>query len=351
MIVVYIFALLASFYLLARISDKYFIPALDKIAKDLKMSNDMAGATLMAIGSSAPELFVALIAVLKPGGHVEIGMGTIVGSAIFNILVITGSIALIKTAVLNWQPVVRDFIFYAFAIISLLFVLQDWKISIYEAAFFLVFYGFYVFMVIKWVKIFPYKEIITRQKVSNNNNSFIHRWQKTLKPLDFILDRFFPSQKYYYWVFFMSIAVIGALCWVLVEGAIGVSEILNIPEVLIALIVLAIGTSVPDMMSSLIVAKQGRGGMAISNAIGSNIFDILFGLGLPWLIFFMFNDGEITVRSEDMVRSIILLLGSVITVYILLSLQKWKIGHKAGIILIALYIIYVLWEISKIYIF
>ena len=79
--------MLISFYLLARVCDEYFVESLDKIAKKLKMSSDAAGATLMAVGSSAPELFVAAIALLKPGDHAALGMGTIVGSALFNILV------------------------------------------------------------------------------------------------------------------------------------------------------------------------------------------------------------------------------------------------------------------------
>ena len=94
----YFFALIASFYLLAEISDRYFIPALDKIAHRFNMSHDMAGATLMAIGSSAPELFVAIIALLKPGDHSAIGVGTIVGSALFNLLVIIGASAIAMIA-------------------------------------------------------------------------------------------------------------------------------------------------------------------------------------------------------------------------------------------------------------
>lgn len=82
MLIIYVLALLISFYLMAKIVDEYFVGSLDKISTKLNLSSDAAGATLMAMGSSAPELFIALIAVLKSGEHGAIGMGTIVGSAI-----------------------------------------------------------------------------------------------------------------------------------------------------------------------------------------------------------------------------------------------------------------------------
>lgn len=82
-LVVSIVLLLISFYLLAVVCDRYFVDSLDRIAKQLKMNSDMAGATFMAIGSSAPELFVSLIALFKPGNE-ALGAGTIVGSALFN---------------------------------------------------------------------------------------------------------------------------------------------------------------------------------------------------------------------------------------------------------------------------
>jgi len=146
-----IFLLLVSFYLLARICDKYFVESLDKIAHKLKMSSDMAGATLMAAGSSAPELFVAIIALLKPGGHEDIGTGTIVGSALFNILVIVGASAVaIKKAILSWQPVVRDTVFYSFSIIMLIAAFRDGKIDFIEALMFVGLYAIYLLAVAKW---------------------------------------------------------------------------------------------------------------------------------------------------------------------------------------------------------
>ena len=88
-----------SVYLLGIITDEYFIVSLDQISKKLKIPNNVAGASLMAMGSSAPELAIALLAlVIASGSHSDVGIATIVGSAIFNILVITGASAIAKPA-------------------------------------------------------------------------------------------------------------------------------------------------------------------------------------------------------------------------------------------------------------
>ena len=198
------FALIASFYLLAEISDRYFIPALDKIAHRFNMSHDMAGATLMAIGSSAPELFVAIIALLKPGDHSAIGVGTIVGSALFNLLVIIGASSIVRVAVLSWQPVVRDLLFYAIAIIGLFYVLKDGSVSSVEASILVTVYLFYLIAVVKWRKWFPY---VDKDEHDGGEDEVELRtgWKRVLIPLDYFLEMIFPPARFYFAVFFISI--------------------------------------------------------------------------------------------------------------------------------------------------
>jgi len=339
MIAVYILVLLVCFVLLARVVDLFFISSLDKISKDLRLSNDAAGATLMAVGSSAPELFVALFAVLKPGDHQVIGIGSIVGSAIFNLLVIVGAVALVKKSKLTWQPVIRDLIFYTAAVILLVWFIWDGSLTLNEVAIFLGIYVLYVFAAIYWRKILPYDDMKmdAKEKVHGENN-------KITKPLDWFLSLIFPSQKHYYINFLFSILIIAALSYVLVEVAIHSAHILNIPEAIIALTVLAVGTSIPDLFSSIIVARQGRGDMAVSNAIGSNIFDILVGLGLPFLIVLSVSGGSISTGG-DLKSSALILFASVILLFVLLAFSRWKVGKFTGIVLIGLYIFYVVREI------
>ncbi|MFA5009479.1 MAG: calcium/sodium antiporter [Candidatus Paceibacterota bacterium] len=350
-IIFYFLVLLAAFYFLAIVCDRYFVPSLDKIAERIKMNSDMAGATLMAAGTSAPELFISFIALFRPGNE-AIGAGTIVGSAIFNILVIIGASALVRKAFIAWQPVIRDVIFYSLSIILLIYSFWDGKITFWEAFIFLLLYALYVLAVVKWRKIMPYKEEkkdpidvliegIEKEKKKKTWLSFLSFFEKGM-------DYFFPNPKKYWLVFFDSIVVIAGLSWILVEAAVQIANILHIPAVIIGLTVLAAGTSIPDLMSSIIVARQGRGGMAISNAIGSNIFDILIGLGLPW-IFIAIQGPTISVATENLNSSILLLFATVISVLFFLIIKKWQIGRFAGVGLIFLYLAYLVWSIFEAY--
>jgi Ca2+/Na+ antiporter len=107
---------------------------------------------------------------------------------------------------------------------------------------------------------------------------------------------------------------------------------------------------VPDLISSLIVARKGKVDMAISNALWSNVFDILFGLWVPYLIYFWFISSETTIAidSENLSASIILLLATVITLLFLLIVRKWKLSQWTGLFLIALYVGYLVYSIVQI---
>lgn len=348
-LILYSIALLISFYLLAIVCDRYFVFSLDRIAERLKMNSDMAGATLMAIGSSAPELFISFFAVFRPGQE-AIGAGTIVGSALFNILVIIGSAALVRKAFIAWQPVVRDTIFYSLSIILLILAFRDGQITLLESSIFLGLYVIYVFAVMKWRKIFPYKDDDPIEVVEEAletravKKTFIG---KALNSFHLVLDFVFPKAKHYWSVFLISILFIAGLSWVLVESAVGIATILHIPAVIIGLTVLAAGTSIPDLISSIIVARQGRGGMAISNAIGSNIFDILVGLGLPWLVITI-GGKLVPVATENLNSSIFLLFATVITIILFLMAKKWRMGKSIGFSLIGIYLIYLAWNIFQV---
>jgi K+-dependent Na+/Ca+ exchanger-like protein len=327
--------------LLAVVCDEFFVASLDEIIDRLKMPSDVAGATFMAVGSSAPELFTSLIAVLRPGGVADVGAGTIVGSAIFNILVIIGASALFRQAKLNWQPVVRDSLFYALSIIVLLWAFWDGKIYLWESLIFIGMYAVYLVAVVKWRKWFPYKEsedpIEIMEEASEKN--VVAKWSKKL--LGLVIPDANKNKDKYLITFGMSIVFIAALSWVLVESAVEIGHVIGISPVIISLTVLAAGTSIPDLLSSMAVAKKGRGDMAISNAVGSNIFDILFGLGVPWMIVLIFGVSDhVAVATENLMASVFLLFATLLSVFFLLAFREWKIGPKAGWLLIGIYLIY-----------
>ena len=329
--------LIVSFYLLYFFSEHYFIPSLDNISKRFNLSSDISGATLMAAGSSAPELAVVIISILKSGNHESIGVGTIIGSALFNLFIITGAVMVIKNnKKMVWQPLVRDLIFYALSIVLLVWFFSDGIFSLWEAAAFTGGYLIYFGALFVWKKKFPYKDI----EPSEGNND------QPSAGLDAFLKRRIGKPNNMYIAFFLDVFFISLFSWTLVTSAIEVSEALGIPEFIIALTVVALGTSVPDLLASVVVAKQGRPGMAINNAVGSNIFDILIGLGFPFLLLFIFSGKSVQVENNNLWISFFLLTGSIVILTLSFLLTKWKTSRIAGWLLIILYAFYLLYQIA-----
>lgn len=333
--------LLASFYLLAVLTEEFFVPSIDIIASKLKLSGEAAGATLLAIGSSAPEFFTSMIAILGLAGseNHDIGAGTIVGSAIFNVLVIIGVAAMFKAVKLQWKPVIRDLVFYILTIILLLVAFLDGKIVLYESIGFVGMYVVYVFFVTNWHKWFTYDDVTAADEPNtevkrNALRIYSHKAISTIVPD--VKDN--PSR--YILTFIFSVLAIAGLSWISVKEVVVIAEFLNVNATFLALTVLAAGTSIPDLISSTVVAKQGRGDMAVSNAIGSNVFDILFGLGLPWLIVTALNGNSVAVSNQNLLASVSLLLATVLAIFFLLVTRNWRIGHRSGLALVALYVAY-----------
>merc|ERR1719335_498925 len=123
---------LYMFKALGTVCDEYFVPSLEMISEKLELSNDVAGATFMAAGSSAPELFTSIVATFLIVN--EGGVGTIIGSAIFNILVIVGATCAFAGQELSiwWYPLARDCTFYILAIVELSLTLMDEVVQWYE---------------------------------------------------------------------------------------------------------------------------------------------------------------------------------------------------------------------------
>ncbi len=342
-------ALVLTFYALHRVTDSYFVRSLELLSNRLRMTSDIAGASLMAMGSSAPELFTSLLALVKGLELAELGAGTIVGSALFNVLVIVGATALLGTAVLNWQPAVRDILFYILSILLLFLVFVDGRVTLLESLAFVAFYLVYLAILPLWRRWFPYEDqtdegaaVIIEEELGDESAWY---WAWT-RPIDALLELIMPDverhPERYLRVFGLSIVVISVLSWVLVEAGVVLATTIGVPEAIIGLTVLAIGTSVPDLLSSLIVARQGKGDMAVSNAVGSNIFDILVGrLGVVWMVVILVTGQEIAITRSDLETSISLLLASVVALLGLLLFMRWRIGRRSGVVLVGTYGAYV----------
>ena len=143
-VICYMVGVLYMFVALAIVCDEFFVPALDVIIEKFGISEDVAGATFMAAGGSAPELFTAVIGVFV--AFSDVGIGTVVGSAVFNILFVIGMCALFSKTVLHltWWPLFRDCTFYSVSLITLILFFVDNFIMWWEALLLLFVYILYV---------------------------------------------------------------------------------------------------------------------------------------------------------------------------------------------------------------
>lgn len=151
-----------------------------------------------------------------------------------------------------------------------------------------------------------------------------------------------------YLTFGFSIGWIGAYSWFMVRGITAIGEQLGISTFIMGLTFLAAGTSVPDLLSSVVVAKQGKGDMAVSSSIGSNIFDVGVGLPLPWIIYTIVNwPNPVQVCNETIAVSISILLFMVLVVIASIIAAGWKMSHRLGLFMFFLYLLYVGQEILR----
>merc|ERR1711862_343366 len=151
----------------------------------------------------------------------------------------------------------------------------------------------------------------------------------------------------------LSIVWIGIFSYFMVDWAEILGNTMGIPSVVMGYTFLAAGTSVPDLLSSVIVARMGEGDMAVSSSIGSNIFDICFGLPIPWLLYIIASvvrkkpNQYVTIGTEGMGISILILFAMVICVILVIHFSGWKLTKSTGFIMLFLYLIYLIQAIVR----
>nr|XP_043876864.1 sodium/potassium/calcium exchanger 2-like isoform X1 [Solea senegalensis]XP_043876865.1 sodium/potassium/calcium exchanger 2-like isoform X1 [Solea senegalensis] len=528
-VVLHMFGMIYMFIALAIVCDEFFVPALTVITEKLTISDDVAGATFMAAGGSAPELFTSIIGVFI--SHSNVGIGTIVGSAVFNILFVIGMCAIFSKEILNltWWPLFRDVSFYILDLIMLIIFFLDNIISMWESIVLLSAYAAYViFMKCNsklegFVKSCMHKNQVVEVAVQPKDekaspgapeddgklsarprlqrggssaslhnslmrNSIFQLMIHTLDPLseefadsdDTVIccERRGPGEvevctgekrneelgtygklKYYHsmteegkfrekasilhkiakkkcqvedsekangvasrsdknlpnsssvevevtppmngtvgqegetaedeeeedqplslswpetnrkrftylliipivlplWLTlpdvrkasskkFFPVTFLGAICWIagfsylMVWWAHQVGETIGITEEIMGLTILAAGTSIPDLITSVIVARKGLGDMAVSSSVGSNIFDITVGLPFPWLLWSFFNNLQpVKVSSNGLFCAIVLLFLMLLFVIISIAACKWRMSKLLGFIMFMLYFVF-----------
>ncbi|XP_035385872.1 sodium/potassium/calcium exchanger 2-like isoform X2 [Electrophorus electricus] len=495
-VALHMIGMLYMFIALAIVCDEFFVPALTVIIEKLAISDDVAGATFMAAGGSAPELFTSVIGVFI--SHSNVGIGTIVGSAVFNILFVIGMCAVFSKEILNltWWPLFRDVSFYILDLVMLIVFFLDNHISYGESIALLLAYATYVL----FMKYNSHVETLVKGLLNRNqvvevvepqpkvspvdaedeskpsakprlqrggssaslHNSLMRNsiFQLMIHTLDPLSEEFADSElgtygklKYYHsvteegkfrekasilhkiakkkcqvedangvadknlpnsssvevevcpplngttaqetetgddedeedqplslswpesgrkrftylfllpivfplWITlpdvrkptskkFFPITFLGSICWIaafsylMVWWAHQVGETIGITEEIMGLTILAAGTSIPDLITSVIVARKGLGDMAVSSSVGSNIFDITVGLPFPWLLYSLVHELQpVAVSSNGLFCAIVLLFLMLLFVIISIAACKWKMSKLLGFIMFLLYVVF-----------
>mmetsp|Transcript_55613 Transcript_55613/g.120069 ORF Transcript_55613/g.120069 Transcript_55613/m.120069 type:complete len:722 (-) Transcript_55613:99-2264(-) len=152
-----------------------------------------------------------------------------------------------------------------------------------------------------------------------------------------------PSEKWFLATFGISLLWIAGFAFLLVYCVEILGQVIGIPNIVMGFTLLAAGTSIPDAVSSVAVARLGEGDMAVSSSVGSNIFDILVGLPLPWVIKILIIEGgnyKIRIISPFLVFDVLLLLFMVLCVVLSIHILKWTLNRTLGLCMAALYIFF-----------
>lgn len=281
-------------------ASNYLVEGLGAISQHFDISEAVLGASIAAMGSSAPEFGSSVFSVVQ--GHPTIGLGTIVGSAIFNVTVIVGAAALFGKYTIEQRVFYRDGLFYLLTVAVAIVCVWDGSLSRFEAVF--------------WALIFfVYLAILVRDA----------RTGKAVPKESF---EYLSTRRAIFYIVISAVAIAIAARFLVnqVAAFAGGRE----AQAAFSLIVLAVGTSVPDLFTSLQASRRGMGSMAVSNALGSNVFDVLAALGIP-LSFRATTEIEALVTS-----SLAALLGSVVLALVILRFD-WSVDRKKAIALIGTY--------------
>lgn len=300
--------IIIGLFLLVKCAD-WFVDGCSNVAKALGIPSLIIGLTVVAFGTSAPEAAVSITASVK--GMNDISLGNVVGSNICNLLLILGISGLTGKLKAKRKIITRDFIYAIFA--SLVMVILSFSfftnggtkgvLTRTDGLILLCFLGIYLYALI-----------------GDAIGSIRSKEEKgTFKFKDLIM---------------IVIGITGIILGgqLVVNSATEIAEMLNVSQNVIALTIVAIGTSLPELVTSVIATKKGETDIAIGNVVGSNIFNIFFILGLSSTI------SPITFGSESFIDILIMLIAS-IGAYILLLKNK-RIGNKKGIILLVGYVVY-----------
>lgn len=319
-----IIGLAASFVLLVKGAD-YFVDGCVSIAKLLKVPNLIIGLTIVAMGTSAPEAAVSISGAITDPSNAGITLGNLLGSNILNILVILGVSAVIVPMTVDKSLLRKDFplLIGSAIIVPLLFWAFGYKGTRTAGVIILAFFS--VFMI--WTildALSSRKKTQLSEMIADDSDEVTD--DEPMSKLKSVL----------YAVCGLAVVIGGGqlavYCAKYIARGIGISESL------IGLTVVALGTSLPELITSVVAARKGNSDLALGNVIGSNLFNILFVLGLSLLI------SPFEIAMESMYDAIAVLAASVLCYVFALS---GKIGRAKGIVFLLCYGAYLTYIIMR----
>ena len=305
-----IIILIIGFIVLIKGAD-LFVDAASSLAANFKVSKMLIALTIVAFGTSAPELAVSIKSILNGSG--DIVLGNVIGSNILNILLILGISGCIHNLVVKNATVKKELPITILLSTILFVVMNDMLLSNSSANSLTRSDGI---IIILFFLVFVYYLISTMRNKTDSTEE---------KPKYNILKS-------------IVFTIVGIVCLVLgsnavVDSASHIARILGVSERMISLTIIALGTSLPELVTSVTATRKGEYDIAIGNVVGSNIFNIGIVLGLPLVLF-----GGIKSFSINMIDIVVMVLSSVLL--LLFSFKDRKISKIEGIIFLTIFIIY-----------
>ncbi|CEO11149.1 CaCA family Na /Ca antiporter [[Clostridium] sordellii] len=311
--------LIIGFIILIKSAD-FFVNGASSIAKALRIPTIIIGLTIVAFGTSAPEAAVSVTAALK--GNNDIAIANVVGSNIFNLLAVIGIASMIKPVKVQKTTILKEFPFILLSSLVLLILSHDTKFQGYSNNELTKSDGL---MLLALFSIFMY--YLLEMAITSKEDMQVEQGSK---------KESIPKS-----LMISLLGIIGIIFGgqVVVDSASNIALSIGMSENLVGLTIVSIGTSLPELLTSVVAAKKGESDIAMGNVVGSNIFNILFVLGISAFI------NPISVHPIVFVDMFIMFIISIIA-YIFATTKR-EVNKFEGLLMVLIYISYMVFIIIR----
>ena len=323
--IIMVAAIIVSLVIVIKSAD-LFVDNIVDIGEHIGISQVILGVTASAVGTSLPEFGSAMISILS--GNPDIGVGVTVGSNIWNIAGILGITAFIAGYIKTGkEELKRDGLMALFTgLILMFFMLIGNEITRVAGIVLVIAYLIYLWTLLKAQK----KENTEKRAKTEESSDVKEVEDKDSKPFN-------KTKTIILIITGLAGLIIG--CRIMVWAGVEIAHMANIPEMIIGLFALAIGTSIPELVVTLSAALKKLHGLSMGTILGSNIFNILIGIGIPSLfVAIPIEKLSVTFDAPYMIFVTALL--------ILLTIKNKKLSRWGGLILIVVYLIYIITRLS-----